>query len=250
LVDKRNGTTHEFTLQNETAQVDELHIIKAFRIAVIGRVLANTSIVSIVNSHTGRLIDSFYCFYPTVSPDRRLVAYVKVFPAHFVEGTSAEYLLYDFELSPQENRPSSKAASLGDHMNVGFPIYPPGSLNLPSDNVLVAADKTHTIASDGFFWSKDSKMLGFADLWGRSTSVILADLSVNPHRPRIATKTLPWQTILAAGKCPEYQPDPIRALRVASMTFLDAEPTRLRLGFRFPNPACLAENSLTIDASQ
>jgi hypothetical protein len=116
----------------DLGQIDELHIIDATKAFVIGRSSNDTSHVILLDLVNGSVVDHFLCSRPTVSPDARRVAYVKFFTPHFVSDVSDEYLVYDSALTPAQNRPAS--VSLTDKWNVGTPLYPLDSQNLPGDN--------------------------------------------------------------------------------------------------------------------
>ncbi len=205
FVAKISKETKRFALRSEIAQIDEIHILDRDKSALIGRVLPNTSMVTMVNHRNGKILDSFYCFNPNVSPDKRLVAYVKVYPAHFVQGESAQYLVYDFSRSPQENRPSYPSVSLENKTDVGIPIFPPSSGNLPGDNIGLAEEARHTLASEGLFWSVDSTRIAFADRHDEEIAVVLVDLSLGLERPLVSKSTLRTEEIVDTRACTQYR---------------------------------------------
>src|SRR2546422_3435616 len=246
VTNKRQGTKSEFVLENETSQVDEVHILSPSKTAVIGRVLSSTSIVNVVDNETGRLIDSFYCFSPTLSENKRFIAYVKVFPAHFVEGVSAEYLVYDFTRIPQENRYSE--VSLDNRIDVGLPIFPPGSLNRPGDNVAVEETQRHMLASSGFFWSRDSKKIAFADRSNGKNSVAVVDIYAGVETARVqATNISPSEVVdIDRCACADYKAHPEHAFHVSHIAYVQVNPTRIKVEFSSLSPACLKQYSLEL----
>ena len=242
---KRQGTSSEFVLENEIAQVDELHAISPSKGAVIGREMCDARMVTIVEVKTGKLIDSFYCFRPSVSPNKELVAYEKLFPLHFMGGVSAEYLVYDFAHTPTENR--NAKVPVDNRMAVGLPVFPPGSLNLPGDNITVDEPQRHTMASDSFFWSTDSKKIAFVDRSNAKNSFVVVDISSGVRTPIIWTKTLEADEIVDVAHCREYQDHPEFAFTVHAVTFDEKHTARFRLGFSSSNPACLKQRTLRLD---
>lgn len=242
VMNKRTGTKTGFLLENETAQVDDIRIIGRSKTVVVGRVLPNTSIVNVVDQATGKLIDVFYGFSPTISKNNQIVVYVKVFPVHFVEGVSAEYLVYDFTRTPEENRGSK--ISLDNHTDVGLPIFPPGSTNRPGDNVAVEEPQRHTMASDGFFWSSDSKKIAFADRSNGKNSLVVVDISPGLKTPHAETTSISTPEVVDLDRCAEYKARPEYAFHVSNISYVQANIVKVELSS--PNPACLKRDSLEL----
>lgn len=229
-----------FVLSNETAQVDEIRLTPFGRLVVIGRVLANTSMVTLVDVRSGEVLDSFFCFSPALSPDGRFVSYVKVYPAHFTEGVSAQYVLYDFASKPQENR--NGRVSLNNRIDVGLALFPPGSKNEPGDNLTVPLDKRHTMASDAFYWRRDNKTLLFADRANGENWIIVADLSAWPQPPVVRAVPLNTLDIVDMKMCQEFRNRAAEAFHIVGVRWLGARETLV--GFRSLSPTCLRRQSI------
>lgn len=230
VMNKRKGTRSEFVLENEIAQVDEIHAISTSKVAVIGRVMSDVSMVTLVDVRTGKVMDSFYCFFPAVSENKQLVAYVKIFPRHFTEGVSAQYLIYDFRRTPEENRPSR--VPLDDRYDVGVPVFPPGSANRPGDNIGLPETETHMWGSRGFFWSKGSQKVAFADSAHGKITLVVADISSGVKAAKVWTKDLPINEIVDLACCQGTEEGCRRlenAFHVAHITFEGEGNTRVKL---------------------
>lgn len=176
---KDTGVVSQFTIVNETAQVDEIHVVNSARVAIIGRALPNTSVVNVVELRSGKILDRFLCGWPSVSPDGRLVAYIKFFPSHMGYGYSMsdEYLVYDLSAMREDNRVGFNKGNPEDTTNVGLPIYPNGSLNTVNDNIISGVySNVHTISSDGFFWLDGKDTVAFVDQWEGVNRLVVANI--------------------------------------------------------------------------
>ncbi|MBI3664157.1 MAG: hypothetical protein HY234_14055 [Acidobacteria bacterium] len=226
------------------AQVDAIQVLSPSKTVILGRVQASVQIVTVVDNETARVTDSFLCFRPVVSPSGQFVAYVKVFPIHFVEGVSNEYLIYDFESTAVENR--GPGIPITNDIDVGFPIFPLGSSNLPGDNVSVVEKDRHMLASERFFWSADSKNLAFVDWSNGRASIVVAEISRGSRIPRIASKPLDPQEISNSEHCKEYRDKLAFSFVVTQIEFLSFQGSHVRLKFRFNDPGCKRLDSIDL----
>lgn len=215
-VQRSDGENGDFFLANDTAQVDALYIVGTSEGIVVGRVLASTSIISLVNIESGKLLDSFYCFSPSVSPNKKYIAFEKVFPAHFNANVSAEYMLYNLQKSPQENR--QVGTSINNKIDVGTAIYPPGSRNTLGDNLSIAGRARHTMLSDTYYWSAGSSRVAFADRSGGKLSIVLVHLEESGVK--VNNIGLNTSGIVQVDRCPEFRSNPEESLRVSKIIFL------------------------------
>ena len=71
-------------------------------------------------------VDTFYCYWPVLSPDQRRIVYQKRYPLHGLRGSS-EYLIYDLSKSAAQNRPDG---DVNNTVDVGAVIFPPGQKNV------------------------------------------------------------------------------------------------------------------------
>lgn len=161
-------------LPEEMAQVDSIDFAPNGKIAVLGHVNGSVRQVTVIDVASRTVIDKFYCYEPTLSPDKRLLAFVKFFPPHFVQGVTYQYLLYDFGKSPEANRPAGIPSD--DPQNVGQVLYPPHAKNQFGDNTQQAPETIHTLASGKFFWSPTGKRVAFADSHAGIVHLVVAEL--------------------------------------------------------------------------
>ena len=206
---------------------------------------ATINSVVLLDISSGAVNDKLLCFYPSVSPDGTRIAYVKVYPIHFMENVSNEYLIYDLSRSPADNRNAGIAGN--DDTNVGAAIYPLGSKNVPGDNLNVPSSLSHQLASDGFFWSPDSKKVVFADRTNGSNFLVAVDLSAGVKNPSVAELPLESEKIINRDHCQEYSRKEAYAFNVSKVEFSDASSSVLKLHFNFPIPSCRMVDALTVD---
>jgi hypothetical protein len=174
-VNKKGQPPTTLVLPNEMVQVDKVEFVTANKIALLGAVNGDVNAVALVDLDSAKIIDKFYCYAPTLSPDKQFLVYIKFFPAHFVQGVSDVYLLYDLHKSPAENR--AAGVPNGDVQNVGRVIYPPESKNQSGDNTDRPESEIHTLESGAFYWAPKEDRLVFVDRFQDRFSLITASFS-------------------------------------------------------------------------
>ena len=214
------------------AQIDDVRLLDDTRGMIIGQVQSSVGGVVLFALDTGAVIDKFLALDAEVSPDGKRIAYVKVYPLHFVEDVSSQYLVYDTSLSAAENR--HRTVSAGDEVNVGLPVYPTESVNVPGDNTSVGPGLNHQLASAGFFWSADGRRLAFGDRVGGVNSVVVADLSLGVQTPQVSAYPLESASIIDSAKCQDFAGKEAYAFSIANVEFTD---NALRLEF-MPQQSC------------
>jgi hypothetical protein len=248
-----NGGASEFRIANDTAQIDQAYVVNSERTAIVGRVQSSTSILNLVDVNTGKLLDEFWCFDPSISPSNRFVAYAKVFPLHFVPAVSYEYLIYDLTVTPEENRTPPNRGRMGDRYDVGWPVYPESLSNSPGDNILSDQTVAHLISSDGFFWLGQTDIVAFVDRWQGANNLIIADVSRGAHEPKVGVHLLDGGKIVDMAGCRKkvapsdfdnWSKDPASFVSVTNITLAGANPPRLRITLA-PHP-CLASNTVEV----
>jgi hypothetical protein len=135
------GKTHtERWVLDGPAQVDEIHVVDPTRAVIVGQAQSAVGEVIVLGPRSARVIDRFLGLHPVISPDRTRIAYVKVYPVHFTEGVSAQYLVYDRTKPPSAFRHPTVAAprdpaatQLSERVNVGVPVYPRDAENVPHE---------------------------------------------------------------------------------------------------------------------
>jgi hypothetical protein len=176
-IEKRGGSTADIILPEEVAQVDSIEFVRSNTAVVLGRVNGDVSIVVVLDLAKSGVGDKLYCYAPALSPNKRFLAFIKFFPAHFVQGVTDVYLLYDFQKSAAENRP--QGVGIGDVQNVGRVIFPPQSKNQPGDNTERTNEDVHMLESGAFFWSDNGDRLAFVDRYRSEMSLIVATIPIS-----------------------------------------------------------------------
>jgi hypothetical protein len=253
---RAKGTASEFRIANDTAQIDQVYAVNNERAAIVGRIQSSTTIVNLVDVNTGKLLDEFWCFDPSVSPDGRFVAYGKVFPLHFVPGVSYEYLVYDLTAVPEHNRTPTNKGRTANRVDVGWPVYPVGLSNGSDDNILSDQALAHFISSDGFFWLDKSDTVAFVDRWQGANRLVVADVSVGIQQPRVSVYPIETAAVVDLPACKSkvapsdfeaLSKDPSTLITVTSIETLPEIPHSLRLSLS-PHP-CLATTMLDVRVS-
>jgi hypothetical protein len=182
-IESASQTRGRVELPPEIVQVNEIRAAPSGKAIVVGMVNGSVFEIAILNTLSMSIADTFLAYTPSVSPDGRFVAFVKFYPAHFVEGTDDHYLIYDVARSAVENRPTNGA--LTDHTNVGIPVYPPVA-NHDGDNTSISERQRHHMLAQTFFWRSDSVRYAFADDHAGDWDLLV--ISMLDGRP-ITTKT-------------------------------------------------------------
>ena len=141
--------------------------------------------VKIIEQSTGILVDSFAAYDPVMSPNQRWIASRNFYPPQSEIRISEEYLLYDLDASPSDNRHNPTPYTSGV---LGWAMYPrfPGAapmnlLDIPDSNL-------HLWRSKSFFWAPDSQSVVFADSVGPNLSLVL--VVIKNDKPQAYTHSL------------------------------------------------------------
>lgn len=234
-------------------QIDEIAVIPGQnRFLVLGRAGASSSEADLIGLPSGEILDRFPCFMPVVSPDRRLLAFVKPFPGHPGPVTvTAEYLVYDLTRSPSYNRPHFVP---GVTYDAGWPVYPPGATNAVGSNLVPGLSSPfHWLSSKGLFWL-DARRLTFTDRYNYQESFVVVDMSYGIHSPLARTEVLNPSDLVDLQKCKtNYSPDdyarmlrdPSGLIDVQQISLAPKWPGHVCLRFQ-PNP-CLTQPELALE---
>ena len=242
-----------FLLANETVQVDAVSIAGSSRTAILGRALPNLAIITLVDLPTGKELDRVICEWPSLSPNRRFVAYLKFVPAHpgYEWSPSAEYLVYDLTAPPQDNRTLSNRARPLDPYDVGWPLYPEGAKNISGDNLFEGHDVPAHWMISPFYWFTNSEVVAFVDRWQGADSLVLADIKAGIDSPKVRLHPLNTAGVVDLPGCRDrvapsdfeaWSRDPATLINVEEIQLSPGKPSLLRLRLT-PNP-CLRTDVL------
>lgn len=173
------GRVYRVGLVAEAVQLQSVHAgsSRLLVIAWMNGVLA--SVATVIDRVDGGVVDKFVGYDMTVSPNARYVAFRRIYP-RMMDAPSEQYMLYDMELSPAENRASFvlRPGDVGPdtRIDVGRLLYPtkPGEIDPSAE---LAPHLQHRALSS-FFWDAASSKLSFVDLQGGKPRLVVADLTV------------------------------------------------------------------------
>lgn len=249
---KTDHSARTFHLANETAQVDAITIVNRQRFAILGRT-PDLSIVTVVDLSSARQVDRIICSGASLSPDSRYFVYGKFVPAHSGYGwsPSAEYLAYDLDASPEENRTPPNRHRPLEAYDAGWPIYPPGLKNTPGDNMLEGSDVPAHWAVSLFVWRDETDTVALADRWQGAIRLVLADFAEGVPRPTVRTYGIDPGALVDLAGCrgrvassdsAAWSKDPSTLLRVTKIGPWNSNSLRLTFA---PHP-CLANTVLDV----
>jgi hypothetical protein len=255
VTDTREGTTTTFTVQNETAQVDEILIVSSSRAVILGSYSGVARTANIVDLKKGAVLDFFYCHYPTLSADGRFLAYVNYIPRFSsLSGGSFDYRVYDLQASPEQNRlglagrgPAANA-ELENQTNVGLSVYPTTVLQEGSSNEKPDDERpVHTLASEGLFWI-NGDVLAFVDqLYVNHSNVknnlVLVDVNLGVDKPKVKVIPVPTAQVLNLSSCGKSDARPESLVAVTKIS--TAKQGAIRLHFRMRE--CLISPTLDLE---
>lgn len=173
MVMKPAGSSKTVTLPAEFTQLTSARLYRTDRLVISGMVNGDVSEVVVIDSENGSVLDHFLCYSPAISPNGRYVAFVRFYPAHGMNSVEDHYMLYDVQLSPEQNRPSGA----NHHPSVvGKVVFPVGPANRPDGNVDLGGGPAHEMASEGFFWNDQSTSVVFADEFRDEFAVVVVKI--------------------------------------------------------------------------
>lgn len=141
-----------------------------------------------IDPTTGNILDKFWGYTPSLSPDGRWVLMRRMYPVQ-APGATDDYLLYDAAASPSENRRHS--ISRADPNTAGSPVYPVLRDDEFRDNTNLPEDGIHAFRSDTFYWTPDSKCVSFADLRDGQLNLVLIKTDGNTPQTFVYPFTAP-----------------------------------------------------------
>lgn len=244
LIENRSqGTAKTFTIDNETAQVDEISIVNPSMAIVFGSVSGTLKSVNIINTEAGAVVDYFNCLFPKLSNDKRFLAYVKAAPRFSSpEDWSYVYLVYDLAAQPAQNRLSG---DVEDRMSVGIPVYPANNIKGKVYTTSVKGEsRAHILASDGFFWINKS-LLAFVDRFKKVNRLVLVDLTQGIDQVKVRIKPLDTMALVDVKSCKESVGAPENLIQVTDISSPSEKNGFVRLTFE-PVGQCLTRETFDI----
>jgi hypothetical protein len=179
------------------------------QLLIFGRAVGAHNVV-IVDGALTRVLDSFYAYDPKVSPNQRWIAGRAFYPPQSEVAFSDEYVLYDLEMKVDTERTASSQPSKDDAETV---IYPVVDGHRQARQAGLPAQQTHRFCSEGFYWSSDSRFLGFADCVKDSLSLVVTDVQ---RRKTFVHK------LSSVPNCPQLEVAGSSATKVTGIVFATA----------------------------
>ena len=163
-----SGTRTALQLQNETTAIDRIEV-SGDVLVLFGSAGTAANVVSLFNLNSGEKLNTFRCWWPSLSPDGRYIAAVGFVP-RFADAalTSHVVVLYDLQRSalrpifPEENVQSGKTDSW----------------------VEKEADRHNIDPRAGFLWGPKGDQLVFVDHFRGDSWLVLAALTEGPTAVR------------------------------------------------------------------
>lgn len=153
-------------------EITQVCVLPDNRLLLFGRAVGAYNVVIIDRALT-RVLDSFYAYDPKVSPDQRWIVSRAFYPPQSDVTFSDEYVLYDLEPQVHTERMAPSQASKFDPETV---IYPVIDGHRKAGRTALPPEQTHQFCSEEFYWSSDSRFLGFADCVKDSMSLVVTDV--------------------------------------------------------------------------
>ncbi len=136
--------------------------------------------IAIFDLQTGQLVDEFLGYRPVFSPDNRLIAFVRFYPAHFLQSNEDQEMVYDLEASPAQNRPAyGPVVPSSEKRNMlhqaGMPLYPLAPKELGRQNANLEDESEYHRKVSEFAWSPDSRRVAFVDARAGAAALVVVD---------------------------------------------------------------------------
>lgn len=172
-------------LSEEVGQVDSIIRVANNKAIVLGMANSSIATVGLIDLNTRKLTDHFRAYVPSLSPNKRYIAFVRFYPTHSGYPVEDQYRIYNIERGPSENR--SALSDTTDLVNdAGFHVFD----QLNRSNYVSSESDAHQMASAGFFWSADSSKVSFADYYKRELRMVTVSLrDVEPFQVKIMNLT-------------------------------------------------------------
>lgn len=176
---------HQVTLPDEMAQLNEVRPIYGNKIVAIGLANSTVSVITIIDRKTGVIIDTFYGYRPTISPNGHWIAFQEFFPPHSDEDIKSCYRVYDVSRNASRNRHGQ--ADVSDTQWVGTSVYPSRPRSQQVECGATSKDREFMMSSYTFLWGERSDQFIFAVSEGIALNLVLVKLTESSKQ---------WQTFI------------------------------------------------------
>lgn len=229
-------------------EVAQIHRVRVGSDRVIVSGWMNGSLATCVSAFdlkSGGMVDKFWGYAPSISPDSRFIAFVKFFPSHGVERWEDQYRLYDLLKSPQENRLKlslDSESTEGSHqVEVGQALYPlkPKEVNRRWYDI---RDGDQHQRAAGFGWSKNSREVAILDTHRGRVTAVLVTLPING--------TMPSSVLVAPVAALNSRCSPGSAVSCTSIPPESVELTLDEIGLRVKSPIAASNGHVLIRRSE
>lgn len=162
LIERPGLRSVRIRLPDDFAQLNRIVPVPRNEAVLIGMASGEVYEVVIVDTVDCHIVDHFWCYEPDLSPNGRLIAFIKFYPPHFVPDVTDDVMIYHLTRGAAGNRLSS--SDMDPEIDVGMRVYPPGT-NTSDDNVGTGLRDVmlNSVTSERFFWTSDSSKFLFAN---------------------------------------------------------------------------------------
>ena len=205
--------------------------------------------MSVVDLKTQKVIDSFYCFYPSVSPDGQFVAYNEWFPLHpDPYHPSSVYYIYDLTKAPDENRMKPEPNQKGNPnpFDAGCPVYPKGSGRKPASNLVEDPTLAHSMVSRGMFWLDHEHIFTFVDQCSGINKIVMVDVTQGIREMRLSERAIDRNDVIDPAKAEKCAKSSETSFYVVDMYVPEDRPGMLDIQFDSFVPICLRRSTLEV----
>jgi hypothetical protein len=162
---KAGGRPRTIALPDDVAQVNSIAWASENRIAVIGMINGSGYTVAVIDAAQATIMDTFFGYQMTLSPNRDFAIFIKYFQPHGVDDPEDRIRMYDFLRPAKQNRPTEP--SFPPDFEGGIPVYPVLSANEEAARSNIGRPDTDAYhAASQFKWSEDSTRVLFVMLHG------------------------------------------------------------------------------------
>lgn len=191
-------------LPDEMAQVTGLHLHQGRLVVTAWMNGALATAVAVIDLAQARLLDVFWGYGVSVSPDASAIAFVRFHPSQFVSGPEDQYRLYRTALSNELNRADVPADWPGTgqawrERDVGQPLYPLAREQRWRLNVEVPEAQAHRRLSP-LQWSPDGRRLAWLDVQAGRVRLLVAEVEGAPGTERVLVHELARPEALCLGR--------------------------------------------------